>query len=371
MLELDLVRLLLSLSRSLDFAYGGLLEHHQRVAFIALSLGRAAGLTDVDLRNIFTAAIIHDAGAVTWQEKLSLVQFDVENPWDHGRRGYEFTQDIDVLGPVAPIVLSHHDYWAGDNPSGLQGESIPLASRIIHLSDRVDVLLEPDRHVLDQAAGIIARIQSSAGTTFDPDLVYLLQQVAATESFWLDLTSPWLGARLLELIPTMPRIRYANSLLQLSRLFARVVDAKSPYTHRHSQGVASTARFLGEKLGLSPAECDLLEVAGLLHDLGKVTVPEEILEKPGKLTPAEFNIIKQHTYYTYWLLEPLLPNLPLAEWAAYHHERLDGQGYPFPQIRPRARPRLPHRCRGRRLHRPRRRPPLSARALSGGHMPHP
>jgi HD-GYP domain-containing protein (c-di-GMP phosphodiesterase class II) len=70
-------------------------------------------------------------------------------------------------------------------------------------------------------------------------------------------------------------------------------------------------------------------VAGLLHDLGKLAVSEEIIMKPGSLTEEEFNQIKQHTYYTYWLLKPAIPNLPLVEWAAYHHERIDGQGYPF------------------------------------------
>ena len=67
----------------------------------------------------------------------------------------------------------------------------------------------------------------------------------------------------------------------------------------------------------------------MLHDLGKVTVPEDILEKNSSLTGAEFNLVKQHPYYTYWLLKSVTRELSLAEWAAFHHERLDGSGYPF------------------------------------------
>lgn len=66
-----------------------------------------------------------------------------------------------------------------------------------------------------------------------------------------------------------------------------------------------------------------------MHDLGKLAVPAEILEKPGRLTPQEFAVVRRHTYYTYHLLEPLKVLDLIRVWAAYHHERIDGHGYPF------------------------------------------
>lgn len=328
-LQVDFVKLLLSLSHSLDFTHAGLLNHHQHVALMALEVGRAAGLSPEDLLQLFKAAIIHDAGAVTFGEKQALAQFDVENPAGHCRRGAEFAAGVRVLGTAPEIILAHHDRWRGGNPSGLAGSSIPLPARIIHLVDRIDVLLRPDAPVLEQRNAILDQLHRGAGSLFDPDLVAVIADLAARESFWLDLASPWTGERLLDLL-SFPALTVGGAdLLELAGLFARVVDAKSHFTYTHSRGVAAAARFLGKAAGLSPDECDLLEVAGLLHDLGKVTVPEDILEKPDKLTPAEFNVIKQHTYYTYWLLQPVAPDLPLARWAAYHHERLDGNGYPF------------------------------------------
>lgn len=305
------------------------MRHHQRVALMALCLGRAAGLGEEALSDLFRAAIVHDAGAVTYREKAALEKFDVDEPWEHCRRGHAFLADVRILGPVAEIVFSHHDHWAGGNPSGLRGDGIPLASRIIHLADRVDVLIREGLHILDRRKEIVTRVRGLAGQVFDPYLVELLGDLAQAESFWLDLTSPWVAERLLAQVPSGAVPVEIDDLSDVARVFARVVDAKSPFTYRHSRGVALVARFLGERMGLPPDECALLKVAGLLHDLGKLIVPEEILDQPGALTEAEFDIIKQHPYYTYWLLRPVAPGLPLAAWAAYHHERLDGTGYPF------------------------------------------
>jgi len=114
---------------------------------------------------------------------------------------------------------------------------------------------------------------------------------------------------------------------------AYAVDAKSRFTYRHSHGVAAVSQVSGETMGLSGDRPLLLETAGLLHDLGKLTVPESILEKPGLLTHEEMNWIKQHTYYTYWFLMQAGFDPAMAEWAAFHHERLDGKGYPFGKSR--------------------------------------
>ncbi|MEW5761906.1 MAG: HD domain-containing phosphohydrolase [Bacillota bacterium] len=326
--EVDLVKTLVSLSRSLDFSHRGLLLHHLRVTLVALRLGREAGLAGRDLLDLFRAAVVHDAGAVTWPEKAALEEFDVRDPWDHCRRGHAFLDGVSLMGSAGRIILSHHDRWAGGNPSGLAGQDIPLAARIIHLADRVDVLLR-DGPVLDQREGILRRAREGAGRIFDPHLVGLLEEVAGRPSFWLDLVSPWVAERVLALVPPAVAPVAWDELRALAGVFARVVDAKSRFTYRHSRGVAGVARLLGERLGFSATDGVLLEVAGLLHDLGKLTVPEEILEKPGPLTRTEYNVMMQHPYYTYWLLQPVAAQFPLAAWAAYHHERLDGTGYPF------------------------------------------
>ena len=94
-------------------------------------------------------------------------------------------------------------------------------------------------------------------------------------------------------------------------------------------GVAAAARKLAELSGMNETDCKKMAIAGYLHDVGKLRVPNSILEKPGKLTDEEFNIIKEHTYYTRWILKDVDGFEKIANWAAFHHEKLNGKGYPF------------------------------------------
>jgi putative two-component system response regulator len=109
---------------------------------------------------------------------------------------------------------------------------------------------------------------------------------------------------------------------------ARTVEAKSPYTAGHSERTTCYALVLAEHLGLPPDQRELLRKGSLLHDLGKLSVPDAILDKPGPLTPEEFTVVKGHAAAGVHIVEPLQSlrdTLPLIRW---HHERLDGHGYP-------------------------------------------
>ena len=328
-LQLDLVRLLLSLSDWLDWSQQGITNHHKQVAFACLSLGKEIGMDDDSLSRLFKAASIHDIGAVTWNEKLSLARFDLEHTSPHCRRGQYFVSESNLLSHLGTTILHHHDTWSGSNPGGVRGDEIPLPSRIIHMCDRVSILINHDDHVLNQRKTIVSRIRDLAGTAFDPELAAAFESLAQRESFWLDLAQPSLGFQLNSMAPVKLISSTATELRDLAEVMAYAVDAKSRFTYRHSHGVAAVARFLAELCGFDPEKRTLLEIAGLLHDLGKLTVPEAILEKPGALTPSEISWIRQHTYYTYWFLLPAGIDQQMAEWAAYHHERLDGRGYPF------------------------------------------
>jgi HD-GYP domain-containing protein (c-di-GMP phosphodiesterase class II) len=115
----------------------------------------------------------------------------------------------------------------------------------------------------------------------------------------------------------------------LAAMFGRIIDAKSPYTERHSQGVARVARRMGAHFGLSPDALDIIEVAALLHDLGKLRIPDELLEKTGPLTAEERRRMARHAFDTFEVLRRVFGDGPVAQWAAFHHEYVSGQGYPF------------------------------------------
>jgi putative two-component system response regulator len=109
---------------------------------------------------------------------------------------------------------------------------------------------------------------------------------------------------------------------------ANALDAKDPYTRGHSERVANFAEALGGECGLSREERRQLGRAGLLHDIGKIGIPLEYLQKPGKLTTEEYEIVKLHPSIGYDICKPLKTMVPLLALIRGHHERLDGRGYP-------------------------------------------
>jgi len=268
-LQLDLVRLLLSLSDWLDWSQQGITNHHKQVAFACLGLGEEIGLDDDSLSRLFKAASIHDIGAVTWNEKLSLTRFDLEHTRPHCRRGQYFVSESNLLSHLGTTILHHHDTWSGSNPGGVRGEEIPLFARIIHLCDRVSILIGRDDHVLNQRKAIVSRIRDLAGKAFDPELAAAFESPAQRESFWLDLAQPSLGFQLNSVAPVKLISSTAAELRDLAEVMAYAVDAKSRFTYRHSHGVAAVAQFLAQLCGFNSEKCTLLEIARILTSQAK------------------------------------------------------------------------------------------------------
>jgi putative nucleotidyltransferase with HDIG domain len=112
------------------------------------------------------------------------------------------------------------------------------------------------------------------------------------------------------------------------RALAYTIDAKDRYTSGHSQRVANYSLELAKRMGKSKEEQQIIYHAGLLHDVGKIRVPEEVINKPGKLNEDEFNQIKMHPVSGYHILKDIYDDKRIATGAKYHHERYDGTGYP-------------------------------------------
>ncbi|ABO48561.1 metal dependent phosphohydrolase [Desulforamulus reducens MI-1] len=323
-------KLLSSLSLAMDFSTNGLMRHHQRVALISLQIGKLYGLNIYQQEKLFTAAILHDAGSSSWNEKDLLFDFFTTGTFKHCKKGYELFKNHSLFKSIADIVLYHHDRWDGrNNASGLKREEIPIESRIIHLSDRIDVLIREDIYILEQKEYICRQINQEKNKIFDPQLVEAFNDISNRECFWLDLHSPFLNEILSHHCPVITKELGLAEVLSVADTMSKVIDFKSPFTRRHSSGVANVASFLALKAGFSAEQCDIIKVAGLLHDLGKLGIPDSVLDKPGKLTKSEFNIMKRHTYYTYHILKMIDKFDTINHYASSHHETLSGRGYPF------------------------------------------
>jgi len=119
-----------------------------------------------------------------------------------------------------------------------------------------------------------------------------------------------------------------KTYLDVIHALAFAIDEKDPYTHDHSKNVARYAIAIGKEMGLSEGEIDIIERASLLHDLGKIGIPDYILTKPGRLSPQEWEEIKQHPLKGAKIIEPLEFLNGDVKLILQHHEKFDGKGYP-------------------------------------------
>lgn len=326
------INLFRALSLALELSNGGLSRHHWRTAMISNRIGEAIGMDEWQRQVLVYAALLHDLGAAArWEEKAKLHHFEVgRDIYEHAEVGYNLLKTSSKLNMLAEPIRHHHDFWDGSSPSGLAGDQIPLISRIINVADRIEILIREKEYILGQRAGILNAIRNLSGIYFDPDLIKALNDFSKKESFWLELADPNYAQDFFNDINRYGHMRFnIDDILEIAEIFAKIIDHTSSFTGTHSRNVAIVSSFLSKVRGYSEEESKAMRIAGLLHDLGKLAVPNEILEKTGQLTSQEFSLIKQHTYYTYRILEQIDGFGTIAEWAAYHHETLDGSGYPF------------------------------------------
>lgn len=364
------------LSAALDITEGHPRGHAARTCLIAMRLADAMRLSPEESSDLFYAALLKDAGCSAnaervyqmfggpdehetkravwlrdWRKLDQKVRYAlewVEPEGDFLARVRQFLR-LAAIGPkaerelfeircarsaaiaralgmseaTAQAVHLMDEHWdGGGHPQGVSGERIPIAARIIGLSQVVEIfwgVAGPER-ALEMAS-------QRRGRWFDPELVDCLQAISSP-ALWASLEAPDLNAVVAAAEPAERAIDATDARLdQIATAFAWVIDAKSSFTFEHSDRVSLIAHGMAERLGFSAEQQTRLRRAALLHDIGKLAVPNAILDKPGKLTPAEWAIVKQHPEHTLNVLRRVPIFEELAEDAANHHERLDGRGY--------------------------------------------
>jgi HD-GYP domain-containing protein (c-di-GMP phosphodiesterase class II) len=227
------------------------------------------------------------------------------------------------------MVRFHHLPWAGGAGAAHEDRPVPGGSHVLHLADRAVVLVSDRTEVLRQVAGIRESIAARRGEVFWPEAADAFDRLATRDHVWLELAGGAPEELLRRELGAHGAELDIDALLELSRLLCRIIDFKSEFTATHSSGVAATGAALARLVGFSSRECRMFEVAAYLHDLGKLAVPSEILEKAGKLTAEEWDVMRTHVFYTYQILCPIEALATITSWGALHQERLNGSGYPF------------------------------------------
>lgn len=332
----DLHHLIYALSDALDLVGVDDVNHGKRVAYMALECADALHLRAEDRTDLFHASLLHDCGVSSTHIHHQLVYtLDWEGAEEHCIRGYKLLKASEKLSHLSNVVLYHHTHY--DILKQIPVDYMTgVLSNLIFLVDRVDALqiqMEQEHPESSRVAvGHMVRdeIGRLGGTFFNPELVKAFMEASEKESFWFTLEPEPLHRYLLNFMGSLKsqNVNIAE-LKEVAELFAYMVDAKSHYTADHSHDVARLSAFLAEKMELPPDVCSKIEIAGLLHDLGKLKIPDELLDKEAPLEDDEFDVIKLHAYETDQILSSIPGLEEIGNWAAQHHEKLNGRGYPY------------------------------------------
>lgn len=334
-MELDVLGLVAACSYALDCVETELVHvtsrHAKRVAYMSVCVAEQLGICGKDLQDLAVYALLHDNALTQYiQEELHSNLTDMkEMPriGVHCSIGEENIQGFPFHTDVKNVILYHHENADGSGPFGKKSEEVPLFSRIIHLCDLLDQACCRKAFTTETwewAKDVLKRIR---GTMVDEECAEAFEKIFS-EEYFLSLGGNF-EASLWNKVPRQKQELDFSQIKKLARFFAKIVDYKSPFTSTHSIGVAERAEKLSRYMGFDEETVQKMYLAGALHDIGKVAVGNEILEKPDRLTDAEFAVMKHHAAYTYNILSEIDDFEEIRDFAAFHHERLDGTGYPF------------------------------------------
>lgn len=321
------------LSLTLDYVEKELLNvepyHGYRVAALCHVLGSAAGLDDATLRALTEAAVLHDCALGEYlKDELNAEVVKESGMAAHCIAGERLLSDLDFYAPVKESVLYHHERADGKGALGKRAAEVPFCARLMHAADVLDVNCHAWQATEENFASMCAWVTENTGTVIDEECAALFSR-AVDLPFLRQISGEGAREYVRTLLPEKTVDVSPATLIGVCDVFAHIIDYKSHFTCTHSLGIAAGARRMGEYYGFDAETCDKLYIAGALHDIGKIMIRNEILEKPDKLTNEEYRRIQHHATGTHLLLDPIRGLEDIASWASNHHEKLDGSGYPY------------------------------------------
>lgn len=338
-MKIDIIGLLISFSYALDCVESELIHvttgHAKRVAYMSICIAQEMGISGNAIQDLAACALMHDNALTQYiAEEYHNEPFiaSTKQPprriglhciyGEQNMRKYPFHTDM------TNVILYHHEKADGTGPFEKKWNEVHLFARIIHMCDVLDGFFQADNyaeHVWENAKDFVKQHEN---TWFDSECVAALQRVAKEKYVGL-LESGEFTNQLWEMLPRQKEEYSFEVLKDLTDIFAGITDYKSHFTSQHSIGVAKSAYRLSLFMGMDMDTAQKMYIAGALHDIGKITIKNDILEKPDKLTEKEYDSMKDHAWYTYKMLHQVAGFEEITRWAALHHERLDGSGYPF------------------------------------------
>ena len=329
--EINLTQLVHMLSDMLDLVGVDDLHHGKRVAYMCIETGRKLGFDATQMEELYYAALLHDCGvSSTSAHSRILKELDWAGSQEHCARGSKLLEAQPLFRDLAPMVLLHHTHYQ-ELGMGLSSW-IATSANLIHMCDRADALMQQvsNKPWLAVRNSIRDKLTHYRNSWFQPEILDAFLSVSRPESFWLRMQPQHLSMYMAEReLADVHQMVSTGRLLLVAQLAAEIVDTKSHFTACHSQGVSRFSAHLAHLAGFESDVCWHLEIAGLLHDIGKMRVPDGILEKPASLSFPERAVMLGHSFESYQILHHVQGFEDISGWGAYHHENLNGDGYPF------------------------------------------
>lgn len=336
---INLNEFLMSVSFALDFVerdlLGVSLNHSKRVAYISLKIAEVLKLTPQEIHDVVALAILHDNGVSekSLQDKLNKKDRTniniLESVKEHCIIGEENIHNYPFFTDVTNIIKYHHEKYDGSGFFGLKGNEIPLSSQIIEFADTLEITFNLQNASYLLKEDILSFMKIHENTTFSPLVVKAFSEAMENTSFWLDLKDIFLDNAIKRGLPSYYTDLSLDGIHKITNVLSKIIDSKSQYTEKHSKGLSEKIYKMSQFYKKPYEEQLKLIISANLHDIGKLAVPNVVLDKPGKLTNDEFSVVKEHSYYTRVILQQVKGFEDITEWASNHHEKLDGKGYPY------------------------------------------
>ena len=346
-MRLDLTDLLYALSFALDKVETELLGldtgHGKHVAYLALLMGAEAGFREEELRDFIGCCLLHDNALTEYiheefakspmSQNISAKLTDINDlkkskmEHDHSIIGEQNIRLLPFRTDVKNIILFHHENADGSGAMGKTASGTTLKSQILHLADIIDMTTHLTKMTFAEFEELRGWIQNKMGSLFSKEAVELFLKAVDYEKIVCLQDKGVIPCLHEELHGEI--IDYSDEEVHnIAGLFAQIVDYKSEFTENHSRGVAEKAEMMANYYGFDAEKAIRFYFAGAMHDIGKLVVVNDILEKPGKLTDNEFAEMKNHAAATHYILNQIKEIPDIVKWAGNHHEKLNGKGYP-------------------------------------------
>lgn len=311
------------------------LYHSWRVGILSSEFAKT--IDPGERKDIFYASLLHDIGYLALPEHITHYLFTHEDPrqnpiiLSHTIIGAELTSQIPNLSTIAKLILNHHEWYNGKGyPLGRQRNEIPLGAQVIQIADQLDLLLRDEsvRGIADVEKSMISwRNERASDELVDTVLDIMKKSRILDEVMEKD-----------KVADVFKRVRSETGQIDIPasvdavgiacEVFSQLIDTKHPSMIGHSKRVSVYSMLIALAMNLSHDDITKTKWAALLHDVGKLGISRSLINKPGKLTPEEFDTVKLHAVYTRELLETITDFKDVALIASSDHERFDGRGYP-------------------------------------------